>query len=126
MEINYININDEMVKAIGTDCGKYPDKINAKIADELINLGYLSKKDVTIRKKLVVTVRPTGADVFNFETGKKIARDKLLIKYNAELERIYENYAFALEKYLKYIVYREGVSLSKRTNALERYLEFKK
>ena len=124
MNIKYIKINETDIKAIATYDTKYPEKLDENICELLIKLGKVRKKDITMQRKFEATSHAFDKESFDEKIGKNVARDKILIKYYAEMQRVYTNYITALQKYTDDMYYKKCVMEDKVENAYRRYINY--
>lgn len=122
MDIKYI-INEQKTRivAIPVVKGKYAEGIDEKIADALIAMGHVGKKNLTIDYKGIVGIAKVHPDdTYSEQEGKDLAKERLLIKYNKELARVHRRYSEELGKLQAISKSRYNSSLEKITRATKR------
>lgn len=99
VKINYYyNEKTNTVYAVGTSEKPYPTVIDEAVAESMIENDLISRKDIEIQQHIRRSAHPVDTDTFDYQTGKDIARDKILSKHYEEVSTAVANYAEALRK----------------------------
>ena len=121
MDIKYVVIKEKgIVKAYPVTKGEYAEGIDENVANTLVAKHGVSKKSLTIPANLVGVAKVHPEDTYSEELGKKIARDKLLVAYNRELNKALEVYSAGLVKMLAIVHSRKKSAKNKIVNAKSR------
>jgi hypothetical protein len=121
MDIKYVVIKEKgIVKAYPVTKGEYAEGIDKGVAEVLVSKYGISKKTLTVPSNLVGIAKLHPDDTYNEEIGKKIARDKLLVAYNRELNKALEVYSTGLVKLLAVVHSKTNSSKNKILNAKSR------
>lgn len=95
----YVSKDKTMVCATPSVNSKYAEGIDEEIADALIAMKRLSKSNITIDcSKIVGKAKLHPEDSYDEQTGKDIAKERLLVKYNKELAKVHRRYSAELKR----------------------------
>lgn len=121
MRIGYQLDEDTRTTYAYTTYGEFEDLEGTDfgVAYGLMDRGYLKQSDVCERK-FVSKARNGGSDEFDAETGRQVARDKLLVKYYGYVGDKLDAYIAALEKELARAKGTQEFAKSKVENATRR------
>ena len=121
MDIKYYPSEETgRVYAIGTGKCGYAEGIDPAIADTLVACGFVAKKDLCVPMLTRGVAKVQQPDVFDLDTGKHIARDKVLRKHYAQVGKALGAYHEALDKLVGGVSAREAYCRDKVANAEKR------
>ena len=118
MDIKYYT--DEQtgrVFAVGSGKHEYAEGIDPVIAERLIERHIVSKNDLCVPILTKGIAKVQAPDVYDFERGKNIARDKVLSKHYAKVGRALAAYKAGLEILVSGTDQRIGYCQDKVKNA---------
>lgn len=121
MDIKYVVIESKgIVKAFPIVGSEYAEGIDAAVAETLIKKHGVSKNKLQAASNVVGIAKLHPDDTFDVETGKAIARDRLLVAYNRSLEKALSTYEDGLKRMLAITTSRATASRKKIVNAQAR------
>lgn len=121
MRIHYYeNENNGTVVAVARAEEEFPMDIEPEIARMLIRKGYIDKAKIAMPRQQKAFAKVHGEDTYNAETGRQIARDKVLVKYYAKLGEVHDAYRAGVIAYLEDLKGMEKFCKEKVANARER------
>lgn len=116
----YADAENGRVYAIGTGKRGFAEGIDPAVAEFMIAHGYVLRKDLTVPLITRGVAQVQAPDVYDYEVGRSIARDKVLAKHYKRVGKALAAYQEGLKKMSRANTARCDYCKTKVANAEER------